>query len=24
MLLMFMPFAWGQAKIQIWGSLISH
>ena len=24
MLLMFMPFAWGQAKIQVWGSLISQ
>jgi len=24
MLLMFMPFAWGQAKIQVWGSLMSH
>ena len=21
---MFMPFAWGQAKIQVWGSLMSR
>jgi len=21
---MLMPFAWGQAKIQVWGSFMSH